>query len=78
MNVEYRSQKDLPCDELYQLVFEKARKYIYRQARPLDFARWQYHFENGTKENVLVALSMYQNNDGGFGHGLESDCFNPN
>ena len=59
-------------------VFEKARKYIYRQARPLDSARWQYHFEKGTKENVLVALSMYQNNDGGFGHGLESDCFNPN
>lgn len=46
-------------------VFEKARKYIYRQARPLDLARWQYHFENGTKENVLVALSIYQNNDGG-------------
>jgi len=59
-------------------VFEKARRFIYRQARPLDLARWQYHFENGTKENVLVALAMYQNNDGGFGHGLESDCFNPN
>ncbi|MBE6931673.1 MAG: hypothetical protein E7463_15495 [Ruminococcaceae bacterium] len=58
--------------------FEKARKYIYQHARPLDLARWQYHFENGMKEAVLAALEMYQNADGGFGYGLEGDYFNPN
>lgn len=58
--------------------FEKARQFVYRNARPLDLARWQYHFENGGKEAVLNALSFYQNEDGGFGHGIESDFLNPN
>lgn len=58
--------------------FEKAQRFMYQYARPLDLARWQYHFENGTKDNVLAALRMYQNEDGGFGYGLEGDCFNPN
>ena len=57
---------------------EKAQEFIYRNARPLDLARWNYLFENGDKENVLKILSSYQNEDGGFGHGLEPDCWNPN
>lgn len=56
---------------------EKARAYIYRHARPVELARWQYHFEGGSRENVLHALSFYQNADGGFGHGLEADNWNP-
>jgi len=59
-------------------VFEKARTFIYRNARPLDLARWQYHFENGGRDAVLTALAAYQNADGGFGHALEPDCWNPN
>lgn len=58
--------------------FEKARTFMYRNARPLDLARFQYHFENGSKEAVLNALSYYQNADGGFGHAVEADCWNPN
>lgn len=58
--------------------YQKAQEFIYRNARPLDFARWQYHFENGSKEAILRALSYYQNSDGGFGHALELDCWNPN
>lgn len=58
--------------------FEKAGNFIYRNARPLDLARWQYHFEGGSREVVLNALAAYQNEDGGFGHALEADCFNPN
>lgn len=57
---------------------ETAKNFIYRNARPLDFARWRYHFENDSREAVLKALAAYQNEDGGFGHGLEADCFNPN
>ncbi len=58
--------------------FEKARQFIYRNARPLELAIRQYHFENGSKEAVLNALSFYQNEDGGFGNGLEADFLNPN
>lgn len=57
---------------------EKAKDFIYRNARPLDLARWQYLFENGKKEDVLKILAKYQNEDGGFGHALEPDCWNPN
>lgn len=59
-------------------VLEKARTFLYRNARPLDLARFQYHFEGGNRENVLTALAAYQNADGGFGHALEADAWNPN
>lgn len=58
--------------------FEKSRLFIYRNARPVDLARWKYHFEGGSREDVLTALECYQNEDGGFGHALEIDCWNPN
>lgn len=57
--------------------FEKAKQFIYRNARPLDMARWKYLFEGGSKEDVLNALYAYQNADGGFAHALEADCWNP-
>ncbi|MEG2702206.1 MAG: hypothetical protein RSA65_06285 [Clostridia bacterium] len=58
-------------------IYEKARAFVYRNARPLDLARWQYHFENGSGAAVWNALAYYQNEDGGFGHALEPDCWNP-
>ncbi len=57
-------------------VFEKGRAFVYRNARPLDLARFQYHFENGAKENVLNALKYYQNEDGGFAYAIEPDNWN--
>jgi hypothetical protein len=45
--------------------FQEIRSWVFRNARPLEFALWQYHFENRSKENVLSALAMYQNDDGG-------------
>lgn len=58
--------------------FNAAKNFVYRNARPLDIARWKYLFENGSQEDVITALSTYQNNDGGFAHALEPDCWNPN
>lgn len=58
--------------------FRKAQTFMYRNARPLDLARFQYHFENGSKEAVMRVLAHYQNDDGGFGHAMEPDCWNPN
>ena len=56
---------------------ENARKFIYKNARPLDIARWNYLFENGKSSEVVKYLSSYQNEDGGFGSALEPDCWNP-
>lgn len=60
------------------MYFEEARRFLYRNARPLDLARWRFHFENGSREEVLALLAAYQNPDGGFAHALEPDCWNPN
>ncbi|MDR2687532.1 MAG: hypothetical protein LBB75_07245 [Oscillospiraceae bacterium] len=48
---------------LPQSVFHQIRRWVYRYGRHLDVARWQYHFENGSAENVLEALSFYQNKE---------------
>ena len=56
---------------------ERARAFMYRCSRPLELALWQHRFEGGSLQNALHALSFYQNNDGGFGHALEADNWNP-
>lgn len=63
--------------EFYEFAYKRARRFIYKNARPIDLARWKYLFENGSREEVLEALANYQNSDGGFGYGLEPDCWNP-
>ena len=57
--------------------YDRARAFMYRCSRPLELALWQHRFEGGSLENVLSALSFYQNDDGGFGHALEADNWNP-
>lgn len=56
--------------------YEEIKTWIYRNARPLDLAVWQFYFEGGSKETVVKMLSFYQNQDGGFGNALEPDCWN--
>lgn len=62
--------------KLSSLQYEMIRRWIYQNARPIDLARWKYHFEDGSRKEVINSLAMYQNNDGGFGHALEADCWN--
>ncbi len=57
---------------------KKAKEFIYRNARPIELALWNYYMEQGSIDDVLHNLSFYQNEDGGFGHALEPDSFNPN
>ena len=57
--------------------FQNAKRFVYQNARPLDFARWKYHFDGGSREDVLNTLAMYQKKDGGFGYALEPDNWNP-
>ena len=61
-----------------QEAFDKASNYLYRHARPLEFALYNYHFEGGSKEDVMRVLSRYQNEDGGFGSALDVDSWNTN
>ncbi len=58
--------------------YQRIEQWMYRNARPVDLARWQYHFESGDHPAVIKALKNYQNTDGGFGYGLEPDCWNHN
>src|ERR1700761_9198331 len=53
--------------------FDRAAAFIRTTGRPLDRARFSFHFENGTRESVLAELAKYQNADGGFQSLLESD-----
>ncbi len=57
--------------------FQEIKNWVYRNARPLDFALWQYWFEDGSKDAVLSALSSYRNSDGGFGNTIDPDSWNP-
>ena len=45
--------------------------------RPLERARYQYHMISPDPMPVLVALDAYQNEDGGFGRGIEPDFWLP-
>lgn len=56
---------------------EKAGEFILANARPLELALYELYFGNGSPEKVISELAKFQNEDGGFGHGLEADNWNP-
>lgn len=58
--------------------YTRAKRFMLKNSRPLDMARWNYLFENGSKEDVISVLKTYQNIDGGFASALEPDCWNTN
>jgi len=58
--------------------FNQITEYINHYGREIEKAYLNYHFFNGNKADVINALSTFQNEDGGFGHGLEADSWNPN
>lgn len=51
---------------------------VYRSSRPLEFTMWKTLFEFGNIEDFLSVVSAYQNDDGGFGHNIEANLWNPN
>lgn len=64
-------------ERLSQAEFTRIEGWMRRNARTLDMARWNYHFAGGPQSAVLEALAAFQNEDGGFGHALEPDAWNP-
>jgi hypothetical protein len=57
--------------------FEKACVFIEKNGRPLDIARFRFHFFGDPASDVLAELVPYQNADGGFGNALEPDLRAP-
>ena len=62
---------------LTHAAFKRALAFVRNQGRALDRSLLAYHFEGGSAAAVLSALAGYQNDDGGFGHGLEPDLRTP-
>jgi hypothetical protein len=56
---------------------ERARDFMQINARLLERQLYRFLFEGGSRDEALAALAAYQNPDGGFGHGLESDLRTP-
>lgn len=44
--------------------YARSKKFLLMNSRPLDIERWNYLFENGSKEDVINILKTYQNTDG--------------
>ena len=56
---------------------ERAKDYIFRHGRLLERKLFEFFFEDGTQGACIRALRAYQNDDGGFGNGLEADLLCP-
>lgn len=55
----------------------QARAFIYDKGRPLERLLFEHEFERAPAWPVLDGLAEFQNDDGGFGHGLEPDSLTP-
>ena len=53
--------------------FNKACESIIKYGRPLEKALLQRYFFGGSIDDILDELKKFQNKDGGFGNGIESD-----
>jgi hypothetical protein len=59
------------------MMIEKARDFVYQHGAPWERALFAWQFEGGSRERVLRCLSLYQNEDGGWAHGVEKDVQTP-
>ena len=57
--------------------FRQIESWILRNGRPLEAARYAMRFQGEGPGRFLALLRLYQNADGGFGHALEPDGWNP-
>lgn len=63
--------------KISQEQIQKAEDYIKTNCRPLEQARFDNLFKNGSVDHVIEELKKIQNTDGGFGNGLEPDFLLP-
>jgi hypothetical protein len=58
-------------------ILESAETFIWNNARLLERRLFSFLFKGGRRQDVIAALSAYQNEDGGFGNALEPDKRTP-
>jgi hypothetical protein len=58
-------------------ILESAETFIWNNARLLERRLFSFLFKGAAGQNVIAALSAYQNEDGGFGNALEPDKRTP-
>ena len=63
--------------QLKKTQLSKMNDWMQVNARPYDKAKWDYLFNGGTKDNIILEMLKYQNEDGGFGNGFEPDIILP-
>lgn len=56
---------------------KKVNDWMNQYSRPLEKHLFDFLFHKGFKVNVIQALEAFQNEDGGFAHGIEPDNLNP-
>jgi hypothetical protein len=59
-------------------ILNQLKDNINKYGRELEISLFEYYFSDGKVDDVVYALKKFQNEDGGFGHGLEPDFLNPN
>lgn len=69
----FNIKRDDKLKKLGKKTLLKVEKIIKEKGRDLEGAIYDYHFNGTSGEKILEELKKYQNNDGGFGHGLEPD-----
>jgi len=57
--------------------FAHIENWILRHARPIEAARYAILFQKADPDAFLKLIGQYQNPDGGFGHALEPDSWDP-
>lgn len=60
------------------LNIEGIEKFICKTARPFEKAVYDVLYHHHSADCALKELQKFQNEDGGFGHALEADNWNPN
>jgi hypothetical protein len=58
-------------------ILENGTTFIWKHARLLERAIFDFRFLNAPSQRILDILRTYQNEDGGFGHALEPDLRAP-
>ncbi|MFD2923495.1 hypothetical protein [Halobacillus naozhouensis] len=57
--------------------YKRAADWILEHGRELEKARMKQLIQGGHEQDIVTALSAFQNEDGGFGNGLEADIRMP-
>lgn len=58
-------------------MIERARNFIWHNARTLEQRWFEHAFDGGSANGVVQAVLAYRNDDGGYGHALEPDHRGP-